>query len=115
MSVDPSPVTDWLLFFIAVSTVIGLFARWIAKGAKRREMNAQHQRDEMVALIKEVTYQIQPKSNGGLSLSDLHGKVDTIAGQVEVLVERQEQVVTEVSLLKSAVLQLEDDVEGILR
>lgn len=47
--------------------------------------------------IKEATYQIQPNSNGGESLSDLHYKFDAIADDVK--------------LLKKAVVQLEDDME----
>ena len=57
--------------------------------------------------IKEATYQIQPNSNGGRSLADLHKKVDRISVDIE--------------LVKSAVVQLEDgmeqlekDVEGLL-
>lgn len=49
--------------------------------------------------IKAATYQIQPNSNGGRSLTDLHKKVDGL--------------VTDVDLIKSAVLQLEDDVEKL--
>ena len=106
MNIDPTPITNWLALFLALAAVITLFARWIQKGAKRRELNAQHQRDEMIELIKQVTLPIQRGTNGGLSLTDLHHKVD-------VLVDRQEQVVSDVALLKSAVLQLEDDVDGM--
>lgn len=49
--------------------------------------------------IKAATYQIQPNSNGGKSLGDLHKKVDGL--------------VTDVALLKSAVLQIEDDIEEL--
>ena len=49
--------------------------------------------------IKAATYQIQPTSNGGKSLSDLHRKVDS--------------VITDVALLKSAVLQIENDIEEL--
>jgi len=49
--------------------------------------------------IKDATYQIQPNTNGGKSLTDLHKKVDS--------------VYVDVSLIKSAVLQLEDDVEKL--
>ena len=47
--------------------------------------------------IKEATYQIQPGSNGGKSLTDLHYKFDAIAKDVKAL--------------KESVIQLEDDVE----
>ena len=47
--------------------------------------------------IKEATYQIQPNTNGGKSLTDLHTKFDAMADDVK--------------LLKKAVVQLEDDME----
>lgn len=49
--------------------------------------------------IKIATLQIQPNSNGGKSLPDLHKKVD--------------RLVIDVDLVKSAVLQLEDDMEQL--
>jgi hypothetical protein len=49
--------------------------------------------------IKQATYQIQPKTNGGFSLSDLHGKIDNL--------------VVDVAILKNAVLELEDDVDKL--
>lgn len=49
--------------------------------------------------IKAATYQIQPKTNGGFSLSDLHKKVDAL--------------VVDMTILKNAVLELEDDVEQL--
>jgi hypothetical protein len=49
--------------------------------------------------IKEATYQIQPGTNGGKSLSDLHRKIDRIS--------------VDVDLVKSAVVQLEDDMEQL--
>ena len=49
--------------------------------------------------IKAATYQIQPNTNGGKSLTDLHKKIDRLSNDVD--------------LIKSAVLQLEDDVEKL--
>ena len=49
--------------------------------------------------IKAATYQIQPTTNGGKSLADLHKKIDRLS--------------TDVDLIKSAVLQLEEDVEQL--
>jgi len=49
--------------------------------------------------IKAATYQIQPKTNGGFSLSDLHKKIDAL--------------VVDVTILKNAVLELEDDVDKL--
>ena len=49
--------------------------------------------------IKEATYQIQPGSNGGKSLTDLHHKVDS--------------VIDEVKMLKRSVINLEDEMEDL--
>ena len=49
--------------------------------------------------IKAATYQIQPKNNGGFSLSDLHKKIDALA--------------VDVTILKNVVLELEDDVDKL--
>lgn len=49
--------------------------------------------------IKSATFQIQPKTNGGFSLSDLHKKIDYL--------------VVDVTILKNAVLELEDDVDKL--
>jgi len=49
--------------------------------------------------IKDATYQIQPGTNGGWSMSDLHKNVDVLACDVD--------------LIKTAVLQLEDDMEQL--
>jgi hypothetical protein len=49
--------------------------------------------------IKAATYQIQPKTNGGFSLSDLHKKIDALS--------------VDMTILKNAVLELEDDVDKL--
>lgn len=49
--------------------------------------------------IKEATYQIQPNSNGGKSLADLHMKVDS--------------VIDDVKMLKKSVVHLEDEMEDL--
>ena len=49
--------------------------------------------------IREFTYQIQPTANGGKSLADLHKKVDAL--------------VDDVTILKKAVIQIEDDIEDM--
>ena len=49
--------------------------------------------------IKEATYQIQPNSNGGKSLADLHHQVDA--------------VIDEVKMLLSSVVYLEDEMEDL--
>ena len=49
--------------------------------------------------IKEATYQIQPSTNGGKSLSDLHSKIDSLADDVR--------------MLKRSVVNLEDEMEDL--
>jgi sensor domain CHASE-containing protein len=79
----------WLDLILATGAVIVLVIgvhRWANKKLETR----------IVQTIKDATYQIQPNSNGGKSLSDLHKKVDGIC--------------TDIVLLKNAVVQLETDV-----
>lgn len=73
----------------SITVVIVGFFRWANRKLEER----------IIDEIKDATYQIQPKANGGLSLRDLHMKVDGIA--------------SDVSILKSAVLRLESDVESL--
>lgn len=73
----------------SITVVIVGFFRWANRKLEER----------IIDEIKDATYQIQPKANGGLSLRDLHNKVDGIA--------------SDVSILKSAVLRLESDVESL--
>ena len=49
--------------------------------------------------IRDATYQIQPDANGGKSLADLHKKIDAL--------------VLDIHMLKSAVLQIEDEIEEL--
>lgn len=113
MDFDPTPWTNWLALFIALSAVITLLARWIAKGARLREEHAQQQRNEMVQLIKDVTYQIRTDANGGQSLFDLTNTVKALDQKVDLLVENQTAIRDDVVMLKAAVVQLENEAEGI--
>jgi hypothetical protein len=82
----------WLDMILATGAVIVLIIgihRWANKKLEQR----------IVQTIKDATYQIQPSTNGGKSLSDLHLKVDSIC--------------QDISLLKTAVVQLENDVSHI--
>jgi hypothetical protein len=82
----------WIGLFLsiaaAVTVVYGLL-RWFDRKLESR----------IVKEIREATYQIQPGTNGGSSLQDLHDKVDCIS--------------QDISVLRVAVLQLEDDVSHI--
>jgi hypothetical protein len=70
----------------AAIVVVGGFVRW-ADGKLEKKI---------VEEIRQATYQIQPNSNGGSSLRDLHKKVD--------------RVMSDLGLLKSSVLRLENEV-----
>ena len=78
-----------LQIFLAVSASIVVVMGFFRWANKRLELR-------IVKEIKDSTYQIQPKTNGGFSLTDLHIKMDG--------------VVKDISVLKSAVLRLETDV-----
>lgn len=95
-------VSEFYLFiqiFLGVSAaivVVGGFVRWADNKLEAR----------IVKEIQDSTKQIQPDTNGGQSLRDLHRKIDSL--------------IRDVGLLKSAVLRLEgevrtleDDVEGL--
>lgn len=78
-----------LQIFLAVSASIVVVMGFFRWANKRLELR-------IVKEIKDSTYQIQPRTNGGFSLTDLHIKMDG--------------VVKDISVLKSAVLRLESDV-----
>lgn len=73
------------LAFAAVVVTVRTFVRWADGRLEKR----------IIEEIRQSTYQIQPTSNGGSSLRDLHDKVD--------------RLVKDVGILKTAVLQLEGE------
>lgn len=85
-------INSWFNLFLAVAAsatvVVGVF-RWLNRSLEHK----------IVAELREATRQIQPLTNGGLSLTDLHGKVDRLCVELEQL--------------RSALLALEDDVAAI--
>ena len=87
-------VSEYLEVFLAFAAVIG-----VLYGALRRGQKALENK------ITEVAIQIQPK-NGGTGWTDLHKKVDC-------LVENQAQIKSDVETLRSAVVTLENNAEGI--
>lgn len=93
----------------SAAAVAALFFYW------RRLRKGLHlaRDEELKVLITEVTKQIQPGANGGLSLTDLHLKFDQ-------MYERQTQIIDDVldlkrdlTTLKEAVVIIENDLEGI--
>ena len=69
LDIDPNPVTAWVGLVVAVLTAGGL----VIAAVKRINDNFERR---VTALVKETTKPIQPNTNGGKSLSDLHAKVD---------------------------------------
>lgn len=90
----PNVVAEYLELFLAFCAVVG-----VLYGALRRGQKALENK------ITEVAKQVQPR-NGGEGWTDLHKKVDR-------LVDNQAVIKRDVDLLKSAVVQLENDAEGI--
>lgn len=86
---DANAWFDLVLAVVAVAAVVLGVLRWANRAFEKR----------IVEEIRQATYQIQPNSNGGMSLRDLHKKVDTLTDDV--------------SLLKKAVVQIEDDIEDM--
>lgn len=86
---DANAWFDLVLAVLAVLAVLLGVLRWVNKAFEKR----------IVEEIRSATYQIQPNSNGGKSLSDLHMKVD--------------QLSDDVLILKKAVIQIEDDIEDM--
>lgn len=86
---DANAWFDLVLAVLAVLAVVLGVLRWANRAFEKR----------IVEEIRAATYQIQPNSNGGKSLSDLHMKVDQLADDVLIL--------------KRAVIQIEDDIEDM--
>lgn len=86
---DANAWLDLVLATAAVVAVVLGVLRWVNRAFEKR----------IVEEIRAATYQIQPNSNGGMSLRDLHKKVDTLTDDV--------------ALLKKAVVQIEDDIEDM--
>jgi hypothetical protein len=92
---DGLELSSFYLFiqiFLGVSAaivIIGGFMRWADRQLEAR----------IVKEIKDSTYQIQPNTNGGASLSDLHKKIDGL--------------ITDVAILKSSILRLEGELRSL--
>lgn len=70
---------DYVPLVIAFGTIIGgLVAFYVWSQRKLR------------ALIIATTQPIQPHANGGLSMTDLHGKVDRLGSGVDTVTEQQQ-------------------------
>jgi hypothetical protein len=89
---QPQDVQLALNIFIALAAAIGIVLsamRWADRKLEKR----------IVTEIQQSTRQIQPTTNGGASLRDLHNKMDTL--------------IVDVKLLKTSVVGLEDNVQRL--
>lgn len=80
----------------AAIVVVTTFIRWADKKLENR----------IIKEIKDSTEQIQPSTNGGQSLRDLHKKIDSLMRDVGLLK-------TSVLRLEGEVRVLEEDVEDL--
>jgi hypothetical protein len=75
-------ISDIGAIAIALSAIVGIIllvgkaAVWLDK--RKDDRFAQRVREIMEPIIKEATYNIQTRTNGGYSLSDLHERLDAI-------------------------------------
>lgn len=70
----------WLELFIALASVVGIIITVLRRGQRSLE-------EHITAEIEQATLQIQPLTNGGLSLSDVNHKVDALDAKVDTLIE----------------------------
>jgi len=89
VDIDPEPITNWILLFLAVTGAVTAVISLYAKAARKRSRDAKAQREEMIELIKQTTKSIQPNANGGMSLPDLHTKVDRLERKYEDNIEKE--------------------------
>ncbi len=84
MDIDPEPITNWFLLILAIGGVVSLIVGAVIRVNRNFERRVS-------TLIKETTRPIQPASNGGLSLPDLHHKVDRIEQRYARIIEDQQE------------------------
>ncbi len=101
MNVDT--VRTWVELFLAFAAAFAIFWRLGVWSNRRLEQR-------IIDVVTEATRQIQPHTNGGKSLSDLHHKIDAFMEYQMAVNEKREK---DISLLKTAVVDLENETEGI--
>jgi predicted nucleic acid-binding Zn-ribbon protein len=104
--IDPTPWTDWLLLVIAVFSIVASITAFTAWVARNRRIHSAAEKKELRDFINEVTKPIQPGTNGGLSMTDLHVKIDKLQEGITTLFSSHERIKAEMSEVLS-------DVEGI--
>lgn len=97
---NASAYLELFLAFSGVVAALAAFVRWGQKGLEKK----------ILAEIEQATHQIQPHANGGKSLSDLHHKLDRFMDYQMAVNEKREK---DIYLLKTAVVDLENETEGI--
>ena len=103
MEIDPTPITAWFALFIAIAATVSLITAALVWSNRRFE-------NRVTSLIKETTYPIQPKTNGGFSLPDLHTKFDKMEITVKRIEDRYNEVIEQEELQRAQwhVMYLED-------
>jgi len=103
MTVDIDIVRGLAETVLAVAAVGALIYRGVRNGQARMEQN-------IIKELRHTTAEIQPNKNGGKSLADANKKLDDFGMELR---EFKAEVRADIQLIKSAVLQLEDDVDGM--
>ncbi len=90
---------DWLSNYHSfANAVVTTFAIVAGVYAASRYLNRKLE-TKILSEVKDATREIQPNTNGGKSLADLHKKVDDLGEEVRVM--------------RAAVVQLEDEVDQL--
>jgi len=76
----------YLEFFLTIAAVLGVIIGATRYANKKLE-------DKISQEIKEATRPIHPLTNGGVSLADLHRKIDKICEELKIL--KAQQIVME--------------------
>lgn len=97
---EASTYLELFLAFSGVVAALAAFVRWGQKGLERKILDQ----------IQESTRPIHPNANGGRSLNDLHLKLDRFIDYQMAVNEKRDR---DIGLLKQAVVDLENETEGI--
>lgn len=76
MDVIINDVSTYLEFFLVIAAVVSTVYALVRFFEKRLEVKIDGRIDGVLEEIRQATKQIQPGTNGGLSMTDLHAKVD---------------------------------------
>ena len=86
VDIDPQPITNWFALVLAIGGTVTFLTGVVVRVNKNFERR-------VTSLITETTKQIQPDSNGGKSLTDLHLKFDAMGDKVDRLERHYDTVI----------------------